>query len=133
MKPRAKSGRYLPTTRIQTCKSGHRRYTSPRPMRGKFEHRVVLIAAIEETHPLTRAVLPEVWHSHHQDHKPAHNCIENLIMLAPEIHNAITAHHRPRCPFTGRFLSKEEINSALEWARIYDQARGVSVPVMAHK
>jgi hypothetical protein len=131
MKPRSKTGQWVPTVGIVTAKSGHRRFTSPRSMRGKFEHRVIIEQAIEATHPVTRATLPETWETHHMDRKPAHNCLSNLLMLSPEIHSAITAHARARCPFTGRFLSQQEIRNQLGWDKIREEGRAARVPVLS--
>lgn len=50
--------------------------------------------------------LPDGWEVHHQDFNKTNNAPENLIAMPGELHPANSYN---RCPYTGRFLSRREM------------------------
>lgn len=42
------------------------------------------------------------------DWDTGHNCLANLLLLSRTIHNYISNQTKPRCPFTGKFMSASE-------------------------
>ncbi len=60
--------------------------------RDKLEHRVVMADACKEfcVYPLNKDGLPDGFHVEHLDHNRRHNCLSNLILLDPKIHNHIS-------------------------------------------
>lgn len=70
---------------------GHLRYYSPPHLRGKYVHRKIMEDLLEETHPLTRQLLPEAWQVHHMDFDKVHNCPINFLMVEDWLHSIMTS------------------------------------------
>ena len=91
-------------------KKGYIRITSGEH-RHKYQHRRAIEKLLEEVwHPFYGNVLPGSVDVHHVDHLCAHNCVQNLLVLDRAIHSYISKQNVLRCPYTGRFLTREEYN-----------------------
>src|ERR1017187_9347593 len=88
---------------IIKTRSGHLRYTSPKELRGKYVHRVVIERCIEETPYSIRLLLPWPFEGHHQNYNKEDNRPENLLMVSEALHSSMTAH---RDRDAGKFLPK---------------------------
>ena len=80
---------------IHKTKSGHLRYFSPKKLRDRYVHRVVIEKLMDETPFSIRLLLPFPYEVHHQDYNKEHNCPQNLMILSESLHSSITA-DRPR-------------------------------------
>ena len=69
------------------------------PWRGWLQHRQVMLWALQESlywhnHPqVADGKIPDGMTVEHLDHKKAHNCIENLMLLDKRIHDYISLDH----------------------------------------
>lgn len=88
---------------IYKTRDGHLRYHSPKELRNKYVHRVVIEKLIEEMPDHAKSYIPWPYEVHHMDFDKAHNCPRNLLLLSVEFHAWITAQGR-RGP-NGRLLS----------------------------
>jgi hypothetical protein len=75
---------------VQT-KSGHLRFTSPGQLRGQYVHRRVVDQLVEDTHPLTRQLLPWPYEVHHMDFVKTNNAPHNLLLLPECFHSTTTS------------------------------------------
>ncbi len=94
---------------------GHLRYTSPKIVRNKYVHRVVIEKLIEETPYSIRLLLPWPFEVHHSDYDKCNNAPENLIMLSNAVHSALTA---DRKRIYGKFRPKW--GKPPDWLPLYD-------------
>lgn len=96
------------------------RYTNTKIVRGSYVHRVTMEVLIcegvmirsSEQRPLRLSDLA-VMEVHHQDGDPWNNCPQNLTLVPACLH--IKGTHS-RCPYTGRFMSIEELERSLRGA-----------------
>lgn len=89
---------------ISKTKSGHLRYHSPKELRGKYVHRVVVDRLIEDTPYSLRLFIPWPYEVHHVDYNKENNCPCNFILLSDAFHSLLTS-DRPRGP-NGQFGTK---------------------------
>jgi hypothetical protein len=79
-----------------TCLSqhGYVRITRRGPFRDWYEHRKVMFEACQEfCYYSVDGDLPQGFTVDHLDHKRAHNCLGNLLMLDKRIHDSISGSH----------------------------------------
>lgn len=88
---------------IHRTTSGHLRYHSPRSLRNKYVHQVVIEKLLDETPYSIRILLPHPYQIHHIDYNGEHNNPSNLLLLSPEFHSALTAVRTRDC---GKFARK---------------------------
>lgn len=99
-----------------------------------YEQRAVIVRLLE-AHPspffpegLTRAHVV-----HHQDFNKGHNCHPNLIVMDKAIHDAVNPSLALRCPYTGRFLTRREmermriVGDVPEWVRTVEIEEAVAL------
>lgn len=86
---------------LQVTESGYLRITRAGRHKWKLLHRRVMEQLLEQTHPLTLAVLgiqldsrgqlrnlDDKWDAHHIDFCKTHNCACNLMLLEHAVHGA---------------------------------------------
>ena len=76
---------------IYKTKAGHLRYSSPKGLRRKYVHRVVIEKLIEETPWSIKILLPWPYEVHHMDYNKLNNQPENLLILSNAFHSVMTA------------------------------------------
>lgn len=81
---------------LQMTKSGHLRYTSPKALRGKYVHRVVVERLLEETPYSIRLLLPWPYEVHHMDFDKVNNAPNNLLIVSEAFHSRQTVDGAPR-------------------------------------
>ena len=110
---------------VRKTRAGHLRYTSPKELRDKYVHRVVIDRLIEETAYSIRLMLPWPWEVHHIDFNKENNKPDNLLVLHPCFHSKVTVdgHKRVNGKFNG-FNPKWK--PAPEWVLFED--KGEEIP-----
>jgi hypothetical protein len=92
---------------IVKTRAGHLRYTSPKELRGKYVHRVVMDKCIDATPYSIRLLLPWPFEAHHQNYNKEDNTPGNLLMVSEALHSSMTAHcPRDNGKFTIKFRPK---------------------------
>jgi hypothetical protein len=81
---------------VTKTRAGHLRYTSPASLRHRYVHRVVVERLIEETHPLTKQLLPHPFEVHHMDYNKENNAPCNLLIVSEAFHSRQTVDGAPR-------------------------------------
>lgn len=76
---------------VRLTDRGHLRYTSPKELKGKYVHRVLVDKLLEETPFSIKALLPWPYEVHHLDFNKTHNCSYNLLLISPSFHSHITS------------------------------------------
>ena len=112
----------LPKGISRTVK-GHLRYTSPKEMRGKYVHRVVMEKLLDETPFSVKILLPYPYEVHHQDYNKQNNDPLNLLLVDICLHSSMTA-DRPR-RMDGRWGYVPHFKPAPYWALFKDDIEGV--------
>lgn len=74
------------------------------PFKDKYVHRVVF-------EQVAGRAVREGFHIHHMDHDKLNFCPCNLLEVQAELH---PAREHPRCPWTGRFLTRRELDKLRE-------------------
>ena len=76
---------------VYKTRSGHLRYTSPRSVRGKYVHRVIIETLLHETPYSLVLLIPWPYEVHHIDYNKENNVPSNLLILDERLHAAVTA------------------------------------------
>ena len=76
---------------IVKTRRGHLRYTSPKELRGKYVHRVIVDKLLEETPYSIKLLLPWPYEIHHADWNKENNSPENFILVSESLHSVMTA------------------------------------------
>lgn len=107
--------------------SNYIRITAAGMYRNWYEHRAVadLMLRLNQISAGVDGVpaeLPRSWEVHHMDGNRHHNCPFNLLISPPELHPKPTSSSRgqARHPYTGKFLSKEEMEKLMDSGMIED-------------
>jgi hypothetical protein len=92
---------------ISKTRAGHLRYRSPKELRGKYVHRVVMDRCIAETPYSIQLLLPWPFEVHHQNYDKENNAPSNLLMVSEALHSSMTAHRdRDAGKFKPKFKPK---------------------------